>query len=166
MVADMNRIDFLSPAIIYENGKYKMWAINENTRYSIDYRESKDGKNWSEIRKIPVEFDDKELYPWHLDVIHTAKGYEMAISAYYPKTRDRQQMDLYYSFSANNRDYSKAQLLLSPTRSTSKWDNKGLYRSSLLYANGKYYLIYSGLNINRGPSGLGLISGSNPFNMK
>lgn len=166
LVADMNRIDFLSPAIIYENGKYKMWAINENTRYSIDYRESKDGKNWSEIRKIPVEFDDKELYPWHLDVIHTAKGYEMAISAYYPKTRDRQQMNLYYSFSADNKDYSKAQLLLSPTRNTSKWDNKGLYRSSLLYADGKYYLIYSGLNKKTGPSGLGLIGGSNPFNMK
>lgn len=166
IVADMSTYDFLSPAIIYENGIYKMWAINENTRYSLDYRESADGKNWSEIRHIDVKYDDNELYHWHLDVIHTAKGYEMAISAYYPKTRDRQHMDLYYTYSPDNITYTKAELLFSPSRNTSKWDNQGLYRSSLLYADGKYYLFYSGLDTKRGPSGLGLVSGTNPFNMK
>lgn len=165
LVGEMWKYDFLSPAIIYENGTYKMWAINQNTGHSIDYRESKDGKNWGEIRKIKVEYDDKKLAHWHLDVIHTAKGYEMDISAYYPEKNDRTHMDLYYSYSADNTHYTKAEMLFSPSRGTSGWDNQGLYRSSLLYADGKYYLFYSGLSTKKGPSGMGMISGSNPFTM-
>lgn len=38
---ELYKYDFLSPAIIYENGTYKMWAINQNTGHSLDYRESK-----------------------------------------------------------------------------------------------------------------------------
>ncbi|MCC8016276.1 MAG: Ig-like domain-containing protein [Clostridiales bacterium] len=165
LVADMNSYGFLSPAIIYENGKYRMWAVNENSNYSVDYRESSDGKNWSDIRQINIKYDDKKLASWHLGVIHTAKGYEMSVSAYYPGTNDRLHMNLYYAYSADNINYSKARLLFSPSRNTDNWDNQGLYRSSLLYDGKKYYLFYSGLNTKRGPSGLGVISGQNPFNM-
>ena len=42
---ELYKYDFLSPAIIYENGTYKMWAINQNTGHSLDYRESKNGKD-------------------------------------------------------------------------------------------------------------------------
>ena len=163
---ELHVYDFLSPALIYEDGLYKMWAINQNTGHSIDYRESKDGKNWSEIRHITVKYDDRDLAHWHLDVIRTAKGYEMSISAYYPKENDRTKMSLYYSYSPDNKDYTKACLLFSPQRGTGAWDNKGLYRSSLLFAGGKYYLFYSGLDTRIGPSGLGLIGGDTPFSMK
>ena len=158
--------DFLSPALIYEDGMYKMWAINQNTGHSIDYRESSDGKSWSEIRKIKVEYDDKELAHWHLDVIRSAKGYEMSISAYYPAENDRVHMSLYYSYSPDNVNYTKAVLLFKPLKGTGAWDNMGLYRSSLLYAGGKYYLFYSGLNTSIGPSGMGLVGGDTPFTMK
>lgn len=165
VIGEMYKYDFLSPAIIYENGTYKMWSVNQNTDHSIDYRESKDGKNWSEIRKINVEYDDKKLAHWHLDVIHTPKGYEMDISAYYPEKNDRVHMDLYYSYSKDNTEYTKAQLLFSPSRGTNHWDNQGLYRSCLLYADKKYYLFYSGINTKKGPMGIGMVSGPNPFHM-
>ncbi len=166
LVGEMYVYDFLSPAIIYEDGLYKMWAINQNTGYSIDYRESADGKSWSEIRKITVEYDDAELAHWHLDVIRSAKGYEMSISAYYPSTNDRVHMSLYYSYSPDNVTYTKAKTLFVPPSGTGAWDNMGLYRSSLLYAGGKYYLFYSGLNDSIGPSGMGVVGGNTPFTMK
>ncbi len=166
LTGEMYVYDFLSPAIIYEDGLYKMWAINQNTGYSIDYRESADGKSWSEIRKIKVEYDDRDLAHWHLDVIRTAKGYEMSISAHYPKENDRVHMSLYYSYSPDNVNYTKATLLFAPLKGTGAWDNMGLYRSSLLFADGKYYLFYSGLNTKTGPSGLGLIGGNTPFSMQ
>lgn len=165
LIGEMYKYDFLSPAIIYENGTYKMWSVNQNTDHSIDYRESKDGKNWSEIRKINVEYDDKKLAHWHLDVIHTPKGYEMDISAYYPEENDRVHMNLYYTFSKDNVNYTKAQLLFTPSRGTKNWDNQGLYRSCLLYADKKYYLFYSGINTKKGPMGIGMVSGPNPFHM-
>lgn len=166
LVGEMYVYDFLSPALIYEDGLYKMWAINQNTGYSIDYRESADGKSWSEIRKITVNYEDKELAHWHLDVIRSAKGYEMSISAYYPATNDRVHMSLYYSYSPDNVNYTTACLLFTPPKGTGAWDNMGLYRSSLLYAGGKYYLFYSGLNTAIGPSGMGLVGGDTPFTMK
>lgn len=143
---ELYKYDFLSPAIIYENGTYKMWAINQNTGHSLDYRESKNGKDWGKLRQIKITYKDKELANWHLDVIHTAKGYEALISAYYPKENDRTHMDLYYSYSQDNINYTTAEKIFSPSSSSNAFDNRGLYRSSFLYANGRYYMFYSALN--------------------
>lgn len=165
LTGELYKYDFLSPAIIYENGIYRMWAINQNTGHSLDYRESADGRNWGEIRQIRIEYKDKELANWHIDLIHTPKGYEALISAYYPKENDRTHMSLYYAYSADNISYTKAEKIFSPSDSDSAFDNRGLYRSSLFYANGKYYMIYSALNKKTGPSGMGIICGKNVFTM-
>lgn len=165
LVGELYKYDFLSPAIIYENGTYKMWAINQNTGHSLDYRESTNGKDWGKIRHITITYDDKELANWHLDVIHTAKGYEALISAYYPKENDRTHMDLYYTCSQDNENYTKAEKIYSPSKSSSAFDNRGLYRSSFLYANGRYYMFYSALNKKKGPTGVGLICGNDIYTM-
>lgn len=165
LVGELYKYDFLSPAIIYENGTYKMWAINQNTDHSLDYRESTNGKDWGKLRHIQITYDDKELANWHLDVIHTAKGYEALISAYYPKENDRTHMDLYYTCSQDNEHYTKAEKIYSPSSSSSAFDNRGLYRSSFLYANGRYYMFYSALNKKKGPTGVGLICGRDIYSM-
>ncbi len=167
LVSDnLNNYDFLSPALLYEDGKYKMWSINLKSNYDIEYRESTDGKNWSAIQKIKVEYEDPKYINWHLDVIHTPKGYEMDISAYLKGTRDRTVMSLFYTYSPDNVTYTKVRPMLHPRKNTDKWDNKGLYRSCLLYADGKYYLFYSGINKKKGPVGIGLISGNDVFHMQ
>ena len=79
-------------------------------------------------------------------MIHTAKGYEALISAYDPKSKEKyRHMDLYYVFSADNIHYSDAQKIFAHSDAPNAFDNMGLYRSSLLYANGKYYMFYSAL---------------------
>lgn len=165
MTSQLNKHDFLSPALVYENGTYRMWAIDLRQGYVIHYYESADGLKWTDPKIINVEYENPNIRHWHLDVIHSPKGYEMLLSAS-PKTNDDHgHMSLYYAFSKDNENYTKARVILRPRTGTNKWDNKGLYRSSLLYANNKYYCFYSGINTKTGPVGIGLISGNDPFHM-
>lgn len=166
MTGVLNEHDFLSPALVYENGTYKMWAIDLRQGYVIHYYESTDGLKWTDPKVINVDYENPNIRHWHLDVIHSPKGYEMLLSAS-PKTNDDHgHMSLYYAFSNDNENYSKARLILRPRTGTNTWDNQGLYRSSLLYANSKYYCFYSGINTIKGPVGIGVVSGNDPFHMK
>jgi len=81
------------------------------------------------------------------------------------KENDRTHMDLYYSYSQDNINYTTAEKIFSPSSSSNAFDNRGLYRSSFLYANGRYYMFYSALNKKTGPSGVGLICGRDVYTM-
>lgn len=165
LVLKMGQEDALSPALLYEDGIYKMWAVNFKKGYTVEYRESKNGKDWGEARALDIQFENPIYSSWHLDVIHTPKGYEMSLSANLTGTNNRTVMPLFYSFSPDNITWTKARTLLAPQTDTGNWDNKGIYRSCLLYADDKYYLFYSGINTKTGPVGIGMISGNNVFHM-
>src|SRR5690606_3198437 len=76
--------DIVSPAVLYEDGKYKMWGIGTQGTYTrkLVYTESTDGKDWSPITICNVDWGG--LYPWHGDVIKTDLGYEHIITAHAP----------------------------------------------------------------------------------
>ena len=44
--------DYISPALIYDNGVYKMWFVDKDR--SFKYIESKDGKKWSDEKTIKL----------------------------------------------------------------------------------------------------------------
>lgn len=161
------KFDFLSPSVLYEDGIYKMWSVNQTAGFALEYRESKDAKNWSDVRKIDFQYEDPDWRNWHLDVIHTPKGYEISMSGSDKKIRGHNNMSVYYSYSPDNVHYTVARPMLNPQVGKNAWDNQGHYRSSLVYSGGKYYLFYSGLDTVQGARGIGLIGeGTNPFNMK
>ena len=137
--------DFISPALLYEDGKYKMWYVD--SPYSIYYIESQDLKSWTEPREIKVEYQDLNLRSWHLDVVHEDGLYEMVVNAFEPG-KSRRTMNLYYSKSQDNVNWTKAETILEPARYTNEWDNKGLYRASLMYEENECYLFYSGISKN------------------
>lgn len=158
--------DYLSLSVIYENGIYKIWTIGHGDNFR--YWESIDGNNWQHIWEHPIQYSNKNLRSWHIDVIHTEKGgYESVIVAYDSTiTRDSHlEMSLYYTQSDDNYNYSQAELLLNPTIGSKRWDNRGLYRSSLLYNNGIYYLFYSGIQLSS-ERHIGMIQGPDIFNMQ
>jgi len=148
--------DYISPAIIYENGIYRLWYVDKG--YSVKFIESKDLENWSEDIILDIEYK-QDLSSWHLDVIHTKKGYEMLLVAF-PSWKYRNNMCLYYTTSQDNTNWKKAEEILCPTSKTNNWDNKGIYRSSFIYENGKYYVFYSGTS-KKNDKGIGLIFGKN-----
>lgn len=137
--------DYISPALIYEDSKYKMWYVD--APYSIYYIESLDLTGWTEPVKVKVEYDNPNLRSWHLDVIHENGLYEMVVNAFV-EGKSRRTMNLYYSKSKDNVNWTKAKTILKPTKGTNNWDNKGLYRASLMYDNDTCYLFYSGISKN------------------
>lgn len=152
--------DYLSPAVIYEDGKYKMWYVSGTKQ--VEYIESDNLKDWSETKCINVNYSNKGLKSWHLDVIHTDVGYEMVVSAFINDERNR--MNLYYSKSEDNEEWSVPEIILTPSFATDNWDNRGIYRSSLLKIDKTYYLFYSGIS-STGERGVGLITGNDVNNL-
>lgn len=148
--------DFISPAIIYENGLYKIWYVDKN--YNVVYATSKDGILWNDKDKIKLEYPTK-LNTWHIDVIHTQNGYEM-ITVAWDKWANRNNMNLYYTLSNDETSFAKTKIILKPSKGTQYWDNKGIYRSSFIYENGKYYVFYGGTKKNY-EHGVGLVYGKN-----
>lgn len=147
------KVDYLSPAVIYEDEQYKLWYVDRDL--SIRYTKSNDLKEWSNPVKINVNYYDKDIRNWHLDVIHDEDEYIMVVSAFV-KNFARTRMNLYYAKSENETGFSNAKLLLTPSFATDGWDNKGIYRSSIVRVNNKYYLYYSGIKSNE-ERGIGLI---------
>lgn len=143
--------DYVSPAVIFENGKYEMWYVNEN---KVLYIESGNLKEWTEPIDMNISYKDENLLNWHLDVIHTKGKYQMVVSAFL-KGHNRLHMNLYYTESTDNRNWTVAKTILKPTKGTKDWDNRGIYRSSLLYDKDTYYLFYSATDKN-GNAGIGI----------
>lgn len=152
--------DYLSPAIIYENGLYKMWYVFE---CNVFYQQSNDLINWTEKSNMNIEYNDS-VKSWHLDVIHTNDKYEMILVAF-TNWEERAKMNLYYTESSDNKNWSIAKTILTPTTNTNNWDNSGLYRSSILHINDEYYIFYSGQGTNNA-KGIGLVSGDDVFKLK
>ena len=104
LVSDARTDRILSPAIIYENGRYKMWTVNCKSKFPVLYRESKDGFHWTTPSTIQLKYPSDRLRSWHLDVIHTEKGYEMLVVAS-AKGIGTGEMNLYYTSSKNEHDF-------------------------------------------------------------
>ena len=139
--ANRSKKDYISPAIIYEKGQYKMWYVDKKN--VLKYIESNDGYNYKNEQIIKLKYPLAVLKTWHLDVIKTEKGYEM-ITVAYVNFKDRNSMNLYYFNSKNNKDWSNGIVILRP--SLVSWDNSGIYRSSFIYEDGVYYVFYSGVS--------------------
>ncbi len=159
LTEDFAKNDYMSPAFIYDNGTYKMWAVGK--KLNVRYLESTDGKNYSGEKTITLNYPISGLQTWHLDVIKTDKGYEM-ITVAYKYHKDRNSMNLYYFNSKDNVEYTKGKIILRP--SLISWDNRGIYRSSFIYENNSYYVFYSALDTNF-VRGIGLSYGEHIENL-
>lgn len=147
--------DYVSPAIIYENGKYLMWYVDQNI--NVRYREYDiENKVWSKTENINFTYKNSKLKTWHLDVIKTKKGYESVMVSFEEWT-NRKNMKLYYSKSSDNINWTTPKVIL-------KSKHGGLYRSSILFSNNNYYILYS--EITRiGKRGIGIAYGSDINNL-
>ncbi len=156
---DRKKEDMVSPAIIYENGTYKVWYVNG---YKVRYREYNNG--WSDEHIADLPYADGAL-SWHIDVIKNSSTglYEILTCATTDK-RDRKHMNLYYSASADGLNWDTAVAVVTPSSDPYAWDGGGLYRSTLIYTDGLYYVLYSGRN-DSGNIGVSLLFGSDMYNL-
>lgn len=138
---DRKAQDYVSPAIIYENGIYRVWYVHRQKAW---YTEIDKSGNMATPRVLNINYENG-YKTWHLDVIYNDKynKYEM-VTVCYQDVNNRKEMPLFYIESVDNYNWSTPKMILSPATSPSAWDNQGLYRSSVLFENDTYYLFYSG----------------------
>ncbi len=155
---DRKKEDMVSPAIIYDNGKYRAWYVNG---YKVKYRELNDGK-WSREKTCDLPYENG-AYTWHIDLIENNGKYEILTCATTDK-EDRKHMNLYYAQSDDGLKWSTAKTVLKPTGYDDDWDGNGLYRSTFMYSEGIYYVLYGGRNDNK-DFGVGLLFGKDMYNL-
>lgn len=157
--------EMFSPAIIFEDGKYKCWFIrrkDEKSEY-VMYCESvgDDAYNWNKDVGLKIDWDEN-IRPWHIDVIHTDLGYEMVINGYYLPDGTNNDSDCFYVLQREDGTFTKPKLILKKSTQPNRIDNKGIYRPSLLKIDGVYYLFYSCIDQNM-KRWIALSSGKNIF---
>lgn len=158
---------FLSPVIIWQEGRYHLWYINNS--FEVIYTEfDRSFQPLSKETVIDIAFDEEGYFPWHFDLQVEEDGkLGMLVSAFYrPKkytTHEhwlpKQTNVLFYGKATTWNGFEPLTRVMSPTTGTTEWDSKGLYRSAYIQENGQYIVFYSGvgqgkpgLNGNRGVS--------------
>lgn len=136
------KYSFYSPAVLYENGKYKLWFASGSG--AVIYTESKDSIIWS--NPVNISMTVPGVCPWHLDVIHTNSDYEMVFCAYPKGQFSKNVQTLFYANSADGLTWNNVKQILKPYSGTKRMDNQQIYRSSLVIVNGMYKLYYSAMN--------------------
>ena len=138
---NVQRADLLlSPTVIFEDGKYKIWVSNFRDGV-IDYFESNTGGNWVKIRSIEKPKHYKNYKVWHMDIKHTSNGYEM----YYCAGLDYKCYEICYSKSDDNINYSDAITVITPSKIG--FDENRLYRPCFVDSwLGKRYIYYGAIN--------------------
>ena len=121
--------------------------------------------NFSKPRKLDIKYGNG-YRTWHIDVIYNKekKLFEM-ITCAYEDVNNKKEMNLYYTYSKDNIEWAEPITILEPSKDKKAWDNMGLYRSSLLYENNRYYLFYGAHN-RKLHVGIGLMSGDEISNLR
>ena len=131
----------LSPAVIYESGKYCMWVVNgSSSPVAIDYYESTSLPTWTKIRTITLSYTDggTSLYPWHLDVIKENGQYILLVMGRNNTTKGS-KWTLFLATSSDNATYTTPEVVM---RGSAGWDEY-MYRSSIVKVPGGYRIYYS-----------------------
>lgn len=134
----------LSPSLIYEDGKYKMWYVG--TQYQIYYIESVSGANgtWSSpvivARNYTTSPVTSDMQPWHMDVIKDFDGkYKFVFCTILDKNLQR---SIYLGESQDGLTINNLHKILTP--SINGWDNLELYRPTLVPITRNQYKMYYG----------------------
>jgi putative cell wall-binding protein len=145
MISFYNENKCLSPTIIFENNKYRMWYINQN--FNCVYVESSDGTQWSNPVNVNLNLTDSYV-PWHIDVVHTDLGYEAIFCGAKKIDINLNNRVLFWNISNDGIHFSNSKVVLKPSNNDTAWDNKQIYRSTFVKVNGVYKLFYSAMDKN------------------
>lgn len=138
-VIDTEWASILSPSIIYDDGKYKIWSVYK--RECLKYYESADGTNWKYVRNISINLTPLGSYKlWHFDMIKTNKGYEF-VGCYQINGEFDKNNYIAYSWSADNKNFEPAVCVLD-NGASGQFDDLELYRPCLVQIGNKYRIYY------------------------
>lgn len=143
----------VSPSILYQNGKYRMWYVNSESRTyrELSYSESTDGKSWMPQRKCILQGSDNT--PWHIDV-------NFIEGKYYLINYDFNNLTLWESNDGLKFKYINK--ILEPSV-TGSFYSEGLYRACIL-KDTELKIYFSSNDLEK--TYIGLMSGDNVNNLR
>ena len=143
----------VSPAILREGDKYRMWYVNSEAdiQREVHLSSSSDASSWDDIQHCKLI--GHTINPWHIDVNYID-------GKYYLVAFDRIDLTLWESEDGVNFVYVK-QLL--PVGATGSFYGFSLYRAALL-KDDKYKLYFSGNNCFH--TYIGLMEGESVYDLK
>ena len=149
LVYDFSPAQFnhLSPSVIYENGKYRMWFVY---RTGVSYMESADAKNWSEQIEVPLTFKDdvKNEKGWHLQVYKENDNLYHLVLNTTTSDQNTLEREILWGTSTDGMSFNDLTTVLRSANNMGSWDNRAVYRASMLKVKDTYRLYYSARNIN------------------
>ncbi|WP_293933130.1 hypothetical protein [Sphingobacterium sp. UBA6645] len=128
----------LSPSILFEGGKYKLWYPNASKK--IYYTESSgvNPSGWS----TPLE-KTINIYAWHMDVIRTPKGLEYLIQGWEEGKGSNFNSGMFYMLEDGVSPLIASKILSINNLPGDPSQYEGLYRGSILLVDGQYKVYYS-----------------------
>lgn len=153
-----NLLQYVSPSVIYEEKKYRMWIMRD---WYIYYLESYDGKEWS--NPVPVFSEKKPIHSWHPHVCKIGNTYYLLNND--NDTNTGAGGKIYYSLSDDGIYFTKEKIILSSTGNGLSYDSTGVYRASMASGPQGFFLYYGQVSINYQWT-IGLSTGLNLNNMR
>lgn len=135
----MDEVQYLSPSIIWNNGKYQMWSIGfqtYDTAGTFVYQESVDGKNWTVPKKCSIGEQTKGLEVWHGTVSYDLQK-EKYVFVYIPDSAVSQTIEACES--EDGIHFTNHETIVENDKNT-LWNH--FYRPCLLSEEGKQHLFY------------------------
>lgn len=148
-------LDALSPVVIYDEGKYKIWVVYR--RECLKYYESTDGTNWQYIRDINVTTLEPNWKVWHIDIIRNENGEYEFVGCYQNNGEFDQNNFIFYAKSKDNITYSIPIKILGNGYPDS-FDELELYRPCLCIDGRGNYRMYYGAQKTGRKWGIGLVT--------
>lgn len=148
----------ISPALIYEDGIYRMWCSSaedfEGKYRTINYYEMIDGG----MMELKSKHALSKGILSHIDVVKDDGKYWLVGN---DVSVDGFPLRLYYFVSPDEKDYKYEGILLSHGK-RGRWDDRVIYRPSAVWTNQKLWLYYSAYGTNPNTSNhVGLIKVQN-----
>lgn len=144
VIFDFDDNQKLSPVVIYEDNRYKLWICNQGV---IQYTESSSDNPFSWLPYRTLSINNKDLHLWHMDIINTASiGYEYFICAYEPGETNN-SANLYYTVE-NDNVFSDLQVIIDKGNEYEYKIERSIYRTSVCHVNDKYYIYCSSISEN------------------
>lgn len=145
----------VSPAILFENGTYRIWYVDDICagQRHIACSFATDPHEWSPATVCTLNGHD--VNPWHIDVSFIDGVYRMLVF-------DRIDVSLWESLDGKSFDYVKS--LLLPSKTIGSFYYRDLYRSCMIKTKAGYRVYFSANDTFK--TSLGVMEGRIPENLE
>lgn len=132
----------MSPSVVYTGLQYILYTVENGKVYRRTANKTSITQfSTAELCTTPTPPTNYQL--WHMEVRKILGSYVMLYNTAMSNS-ETTGGKLYYCESLDGYTFTEnVKELISPTTYADSWDNKGIYKGSLLYANGVYRLFYS-----------------------